>query len=202
MPINTRSSSRLKHAESSNNLNVPKSRTHSRSLSVPDNKTSSEFPDITSNTHRSQDNLTDLSVLDQAPFKGFSHLTSFTNNSVPSSLDMASNENSQDNIQPSGSGIARNDLDLLGKIQEAVRSSQDEFRNELSALRETLANLTVNPGSISQSPGLSLNMHNTSSSVFPTGSISNNPNLEKWKITFDGTGNVQDFSFQNRYIIN
>ncbi|KAI8115675.1 hypothetical protein CVS40_12206 [Lucilia cuprina] len=91
-------------------------------------------------------------------------------------------------------------------MQQTMRSTQEEFRRELTSIRESISQ--IGSASTVTSNRQPLNLPNFSSSNTPFSNsnhisegqsrILENPNvkLEKWRISYDGTGSISDFLFK------
>lgn len=99
---------------------------------------------------------------------------------------MATGENDAQIVESGTQGA--ND-DLLVAVQEAIHSSQEEFRAEINSLKASISNMNRHPHSI---PNASTMSHEPS---LPA-NLAEKIKLEKWKIYFDGTGNVSNFLFK------
>lgn len=91
----------------------------------------------------------------------------------------------EDDAPIAESGSQNANGELLAAVQEAIRSSRNEFRAEMNALRATISNMTGNPLPIQNASTISHGQN-----------LSDRIKLEKWKIHFDGTGSVTNFLFK------
>lgn len=92
---------------------------------------------------------------------------------------------------------------LVALMQQTIWTTQEEFRRELTSIRESISQIGNAPTTSSNRPPEML--HNFTSSQTPNSNrrweqnrIVENTNvkLEKWKISYDGTGSVSDFLFK------
>ncbi|XP_046811038.1 uncharacterized protein DDB_G0292186-like [Lucilia cuprina] len=91
---------------------------------------------------------------------------------------------------------------LIALIQQTMRNTQEEFRKELTSIRASITSSNMNRPpellpNFTDSNISSFNMNRTTddqSSFFGNGE--SNIKLEKWKISYDGSGSVFDFLFK------
>ena len=110
----------------------------------------------------------------------------------PSLLDMAAaNNNSEppnpDHITPLGTNNV-----LLESIQTMLRDTQIEIRSEMTALRDQVRTVQERQSQNDTTTTNSSMLSNASEQR----NTNNNIDLEKWKISFDGTTSVSDFLFK------
>ncbi|KAI8116854.1 hypothetical protein CVS40_11144 [Lucilia cuprina] len=91
---------------------------------------------------------------------------------------------------------------LITLMEQTMQNTREEFRRELSSIRDSISQIGNASNSSSQRQPFS--PPNTSHSNAPnfnrpdvsTGYSDSNIKLEKWKICYDGTGSVSDFLFK------
>lgn len=94
---------------------------------------------------------------------------------------------------------------LMALMEQTMRTTREEFRRELDTIRDSISQIGSANGSYRQNEFLS----NVSNSNTPSGNSDQNTNLyascgsngniiklEKWKISFDGSGSVSEFLFK------
>lgn len=117
---------------------------------------------------------------------------------ILSCLNMASNSNNnEDNTRSSSSNVqasSENSIEyLITMLQQTIRSTQDEMRNELTAIKQTISNISQ-PQGLQTTSTIPFQL-SSSASNFSNNAVMNTK-LEKWKVNFDGTGSVSDFLFK------
>ncbi|KAI8119349.1 hypothetical protein CVS40_9139 [Lucilia cuprina] len=97
---------------------------------------------------------------------------------------------------------------LIALMQQTMRNTQEEFRKELTSIRASIAQIgSIPSSSINRPPELltnftdsntpSSNMNRTTDNQTRSfGNGESNIKLEKWKISYDGSGSVSDFLFK------
>lgn len=89
---------------------------------------------------------------------------------------------------------------LITLMERTMKNTQEEFRKELAEIRRSISQISVNPRSGSNSadsntPFLTNNRPSENyNRTFSSGD--SNVKLEKWRISYDGTGSVSDFLFK------
>ncbi|GBP16028.1 hypothetical protein EVAR_101033_1 [Eumeta japonica] len=78
---------------------------------------------------------------------------------------------------------------LLARVRETIFSNQEEIRLEMNSLKAAIESLANNRTTANVQPGI------TQRTFSPFASVEKFK-LEKWKLHFDGTGNVADFLFK------
>lgn len=120
---------------------------------------------------------------------------------------------------PGSSGARQEDMEnnsydsLITFMQRTLRATQEEFRRELSSVRDSISQIGNGARSSGQirfqssnlnlPPSINLNNRNTlnadnsnaHNSSFGS-NVSENIKLEKWKISYDGTTSVSEFLFK------
>lgn len=90
---------------------------------------------------------------------------------------------------------------LFASMEQTMRNTQEEFRKELTSIRESISRIGSAPTVASSRPPESFhgfpNANTLNSNILSdqSGSSGTNLKLEKWKISFDGTTSVSDFIF-------
>lgn len=88
---------------------------------------------------------------------------------------------------------------LIDVKQQSIRAVQEEFRTEFNALRATIPSLTQTTSPSTDRPTASNDLEDripAITSIHRSNISQNKIDLEKWKVKFDGTGNVSDFLFK------
>lgn len=93
---------------------------------------------------------------------------------------------------------------LITLMEQSMRNTREEFRKELSSIRDSISRIGISNQPNTFKPQDFLNNHNPSDIPPPSGNRSsntqvnteNNIKLEKWKISYDGVGSVSDFLFK------
>ena len=88
-------------------------------------------------------------------------------------------------------------------LQNLIRSSQDEFRQELCAIKETINRNKCPEQASSSSASNRANIHRVIAPVLNAANVNteqrplntSNIPLKEWKVYFDGNGSVSDFLF-------
>lgn len=148
------------------------------------------FDSFTSSSHNNTIIAQDTTIISDflSSLEQTSPLLGFAENSE--SNNMATDSNTQPPTELATGENTNLNENLITVIQE--------FRSELNALKSTISNQKF---SQTDHPTVT-NDNSTRSSVIPplnsfVSTINQNKiDLEKWKITFDGTGNVSDFLFK------
>ncbi|XP_046806055.1 uncharacterized protein LOC124419698 [Lucilia cuprina] len=100
---------------------------------------------------------------------------------------------------------------LMALMEQTMLNTREEFRRELNAIRDSISQIggtnTSNrpPEFIPFIPNINTPSVNTNQTGPSLGNYSvneNNVKLEKWKISFDGTGSVSDFLFKVETLAN
>lgn len=98
------------------------------------------------------------------------------------------NENTANVQTPTANSIES----LITLLQQTIRSTQDEMRTELTAIKQSISNITSREQTL---PSTSYAQSSSqSSNIVTTPMVSTK--FEKWKINFDGSGSVSDFLFK------
>ena len=95
---------------------------------------------------------------------------------------------------------------LIALMEQSMRNTREEFRKELSSIRDSISQIgsanqsnTFRPSEIVNNFPNS-NTAKSNSNRFSNNqsdlSVGNNVKLEKWKISYDGIGSVSDFIFK------
>lgn len=201
LPRRSISISSLPNSQSSTSLRAVRSSSTTRSLDSDDKEDTEEVSVIESNLNcqlldRSIPELNVQSLESLIEDKGFIDNQEHLN----SQLLMAT-RNNDSGAGPSNAGERRQNVEvnsmetLMSYLQEAMRTTRDEFRRELSAIRETLGqprNDRSSPvaGSLNdRQPNSQVNSFSNASSTFSV-------KLKDWKVVYNGEGNVNDFLFK------
>lgn len=184
----------------------------------PVNKTSTQVPKnhrssnlhlspLTGNSDTMEDNFNlpshsqmQLPLKDQA--QGNSSNTSLNPNEnlPPAATNVppaGSNSNNIDSTSPYDS--------LIAMMQHSMQNTREEFRREMTSLRNSISQIghsnAANPQRLVEFQSNPSHSNTTRSTEnenqsFVLNSSHSNINLEKWKISFDGSGSVSDFLFK------
>ncbi|GBP06340.1 Transposon Tf2-6 polyprotein [Eumeta japonica] len=82
---------------------------------------------------------------------------------------------------------------LFALIEQTMKNTQEEFRRELSSVKQSIAQMNITPGFSNQNVPFRGAPEATSREHL---SIEPNVKLEKWKISYGGNGSVSDFLFK------
>lgn len=91
---------------------------------------------------------------------------------------------------------------LVAFMEQTIRNTQDEFRRELSVIRESISHIGITSNDTQdRHPELAPHVLNSPNSNILSGSQNkvnsdSNVKLEKWKISYNGIGSVKDFLFK------
>lgn len=134
-------------------------------------------------------------------------LTTSSNISLRQTCDLLGFEfedrTSANNIMPSTGNIENStgndnmDSNTLLTVLQNIRETQANFTSELSSLRQSVSTLSQNSANPSMPPPVINDNHNSAHAGHSAVSERRDKiDFEKWKVTFDGTGNVSDFLFK------
>ncbi|KAI8114969.1 hypothetical protein CVS40_12746 [Lucilia cuprina] len=97
---------------------------------------------------------------------------------------------------------------LIALMQQTMRNTQEEFRKELTSIRASIAQIgSVPTSNVNRQPEFFTNFTESNTPVSNSNRPSDNQSrysansetnikLEKWKITYNGSGSVSDFLFK------
>lgn len=111
--------------------------------------------------------------------------------------NMTSNSENQVPNDPTFNTVNEN---LLAAVQQTISLAHEEFRSEIASLRATISSLSQNTNSNIGGLPSSENSHrqNPLDNTAPPLATNdrNKIDVEKWKVNYNGTGNVADFLFK------